>query len=191
MLEAKNEIFEHLERCGLKCRIWLGAQGPEMLKAASRFDGALLNYSDPEMLAWALKKISTTNETHKWVAGIFAPTYIYREFKPEIYRVLRLASATVALGTSDHVLKRFGLKDSITPIRRDHGSKNLSTSILEMVPPTVTDRFCILKNKNDLPDYIRTLESLGIEQVVFAYPQAISLETIRELGEILEATSKE
>ncbi|MBS7626049.1 LLM class flavin-dependent oxidoreductase [Candidatus Bathyarchaeota archaeon] len=191
ILEAKNEISEHLDRVGLRCRVWLGAQGPRMLKIASKFDGALLNYSDPEMVAWALNKIGRPYETRKWAAGIFAPAYIYREFKPEIYRVLRFASATVALGTSEHVLKRFGLKDIVTSIRGQYGSKPFSTSVLRMVPPTVTERFYILKSQEELPSYIRTLESLGIEQVVFAYPQAISLETIRELGEILEATSKE
>ncbi|MEM3595354.1 MAG: LLM class flavin-dependent oxidoreductase [Candidatus Bathyarchaeia archaeon] len=190
ILEAKNEIFENLDKVGLRCRIWLGAQGPRMLKIASKFDGALLNYSDPEMVAWALNKVGRPYETRKWAAGIFAPAYIYREFKPEIYRVLRFASATVALSTSEHVLKRFGLKDSVAPIRGQYDSKPFSTSILEMVPPTVTERFYILKSQDELPSYIKTLESLGIEQVIFAHPQAISLETIRELGEIL-ATSKE
>ncbi|MGQ9543937.1 MAG: LLM class flavin-dependent oxidoreductase [Candidatus Bathyarchaeia archaeon] len=189
MLEAKDKIVKNLQSRGLECRVWLGAQGPRMLRAASRFDGVLLNYSDPEMLGWALREIGRSNESKMLTVGIFAPSYIYMDFKPEIYQALRFASGTVALGASDHVLKRFGIYESIAQVRKQYGLEPFNTPILRNLPLKVIERFGILKSQNEFSSYIKTLKGLGVEHVVFAYPQAISVETIKELGEILRKSN--
>ena len=186
MLNAKETISRALENRRLKCRIWLGAQGPRMLRIASSFDGVLLNYSSPEMIRWALKVIKSSRMKQQITTGIFAPSYVYKTLKPQMHELLKLASATVAVGTSKYVLTKFGLFESIEPARRMIQERPLDSSILRTIPSGVAERFSIFKSQKELHDYIEKLDGLGVEHVVFSYPQGSSIEAIEELAVMLQ-----
>ncbi|MEM3004439.1 MAG: hypothetical protein QXK96_03995, partial [Candidatus Bathyarchaeia archaeon] len=186
LISAKSEIRGVLEKRGLNCRIWLGAQGPRLLKIASSFYGVLLNYSSPRMIEWALDHIPRTGAGLPANVGVFAPAYVYRRFNPKIFRILKYASATVALGASRSVLTEFSLSKMLDPALRKLRSGPLDSSVLELIPRKVIEEFSILKSQEDLRPYLDRLERLGVEHVVFAYPQGLTIETIIELAESLD-----
>ena len=185
LLSSKEEISEILRKRKLESKIWLGAQGPKLLRIASSFDGVLLNYSSPEMVQWALENIREAKGSVPELVGVFAPSYVYRDFNPEIHKILRYASATVALGASDAVLENFSLLKSLEPARRDLQKRTLDSSMLELVPTNVIDKFSIFKRQHELPQYVLELERLGVRYIVFSYPQTYSAKTIEELSEAL------
>ena len=182
LLKARREISEILKDRDIECKIWLGAQGPELLKIASSFDGVLLNYASPVMIEWALKVIGEGPAERPNSIGISAASYIYDKFKPEIHRILRFASATVALGASSYVLRKFSLAEALEPALQQLQARPLDSSILKLVPSDIIERFCILKSQSELPKYIDELKRLGVQQIVFSYPQGYSTQTIKELA---------
>ncbi|MBS7622264.1 LLM class flavin-dependent oxidoreductase [Candidatus Bathyarchaeota archaeon] len=185
LLKTKIEIQESLRKRGLECRIWLGAQGPRLLKIAASFDGVLLNYSSPKMIEWALSLGHKAGGLPTNI-GVFAPAYVYRSFNPKVYRILEYASATVALGASRTVLEKFSLSESLEPALRKLGSGSLDSSVLELIPRRVIEEFSIMKSQGDLQPYLDGLKRLEVEHVVFAYPQSYSIETMIELAEALD-----
>jgi len=185
LLKAKDKIQGSLRDRGFGCKIWLGAQGPKLLEIASSFDGVLLNYSSPRMIEWALRIIRKAKGEMPERVGIFAPSYVYKSFRPEIHRILQYASATVALGASRSVLEQFSFSEMLEPALKKFASGTLESSVLKLIPSMVIEEFSILKCQHDLPTYLDELRRLGIDHVVFAYPQGYSIETIRELAEAL------
>lgn len=91
----------------------------------------------------------------------------------------------MALGASDSVLENFSLLKSLEPARRDLTKRPLDKSMLELIPTSIIDKFSIFKRQDELPQYIRELERLGIRYIVFSSPQTHSAKTIEELLEAL------
>lgn len=188
LLSSKEEISKLLRKRKLESKIWIGAQGPRLLKIASSFDGALLNYSSPEMVQWAIETIKKADGSMPEL-GVFAPSYVYRDLNPEIHRRLRFASATVALGASRAVLEKFSLLEDLKPARRELQKKPLDKSILELIPSHVIDKFSIFKRQSELHQYIDELGRLGVRHIVFAYPQNYTVKTVDELSQALTKQS--
>ena len=190
MLNSRREISERLKKRGLECKIWLGAQSPGLLKIASSFDGVLLNYSSPDMIDWALRTVREAQHEIPTLVGIFAPSYVYRDPRPEMRQLLQFASAKVALGTSNSVLKKFSMLESLKPAKKQLLSKSLDVSTLKNIPPDIIERFSIFKSLDQLPRYVDEIDRLGVEHTVFSYPQGHSIETIEDLGDGLSRIRK-
>ena len=73
MTDAVMKIREGLNEYP-DCRIFLGAQGPKMIKASTYSDGVLLNYSDPEMIQWAMSLLEESRDP--FMIGIFPPSLV-------------------------------------------------------------------------------------------------------------------
>jgi hypothetical protein len=184
LLNSREEISTLLQKRGIESRIWLGAQGPKLLKIVSVFDGVLLNYSSIEMIEWSLNTIKEVIDVPRSI-GIFSPSYVYEKINPKIQKMLHYTAATVALGTSKTVLKEFLLDESLEPARIAHKLKSLDESILNLIPQNIIKKFSIFISQDELPIYIQELKRLGVEHVAFSYPQGYSLGTIKELSEAL------
>jgi hypothetical protein len=182
LVNSRREISDILASRDIRCKIWLGAQGPRLLRVASSFDGVLLNYSSPEMIEWALNVIREVGGQRLGSLGVYAPSYVYERYKPEIYRILQFASAAVALGASNKILREFSLLETLEPLRRELNTRRLDGSVLKSIPSGITDKFSILKSQNELPKYVGELERLGVQYMVFSYPQSHSAQTINELA---------
>jgi hypothetical protein len=185
LLNSKEEISSSLQKRDIACKIWLGAQGPKLLKLASSFDGILLNYSSLEMIKWALNIIKNEVFEKPSSIGIFSPSYVYEKIDPKIHKMLKYASAIVALGTSQTVLKKFSIYEDLEPARREYKSKSIDESILNLIPQNVIKKFSIFMPQDELPYYVQKLKKLGVEHLAFSYPQGISFETIVELSDAL------
>ncbi|MCP8316413.1 MAG: LLM class flavin-dependent oxidoreductase [archaeon] len=170
LVQAKAEILRRSEEQGLSFKIGLGAQGPEMLKIASSFDCVHLNFCSPRIIEWAINKIRRIEE-RKIQIGIFAPSYIYTVYNHEIHQLSHLSSSAVILGASNRFLKTFGFYEELI------GSNK--------IPQNIIDEFSISTPSQKLKDYLSRIESLGVENIVFSYPQDYSIDTIRDLAKSL------
>jgi hypothetical protein len=190
LLNSRKEISTLLQKRGIESRIWLGAQGPKLLRLVSSFDGVLLNYSSIEMVKWALKIIKEEDIDLPISIGIFSPSYVYKKINPKIQNMLHYASAVVALGTSKVVLKEFQLDQDLEPAIIEYRSKSLDESVLSLIPQDIIKKFSIFISQDEIPKYINELKNLGVEHVAFSYPQGYSIETIKELSEGLSRLQK-
>jgi hypothetical protein len=182
MIEARKEIASILNKANCREEIWLGAQGPMMLRIAKTFDGVLLNYSKPEMIEWAIREADGVINSK---IGIYAPSYVYTKPKPSICKLAKASAAVVALGASTGTLKRFGIYRKLREVRKMTEAVPSVGNILPLVPDEVVDDFSITMSKSQLPGYLTELKRLGVSHVVFGYPQNHSTKTVKELGRII------
>jgi len=184
MLKAKRKIARSLSTSGVATKIWLGAQGPRMLAASNSFDGVLMNYASPRMIKWAIDKVKPV-QRKDFDFGIYAPSYVYRKWRPQAYRLLRIASAVVALGAPTAVLDEFDFSKRLQRAREEHEAGARIESVVKRVPSEVVYNFSIYTLSSKLSSYLRELGDLGVSHIVFGFPQNLSKVTIRDLADAL------
>jgi len=184
VLKAKRKIVRSLRASGLATKIWLGAQGPKMLAASKSFDGVLMNYASPRMVKWAIDRVKPVARKD-FEFGIYAPSYVYKRWRPEAYRLLRIASAVVALGAPTVVLNEFGFSKGLRRAIEEHEGRLRIESVVKHVPSEVVDSFSIYTPSSGLHSYLRELSGLGISHIVFGFPQNLSKITVRDLASAL------
>jgi alkanesulfonate monooxygenase SsuD/methylene tetrahydromethanopterin reductase-like flavin-dependent oxidoreductase (luciferase family) len=184
VLQAKRKIASHLHDAGVKAMIWLGAQGPRTLAIARSFDGVLLNYSRPEMISWAIKQMGVRRKCGLKI-GTYSPSYVHQRLQPRLIRRVKVSSAIVAVGATSQVLKEFGLYEKLRKARKMAVASPTIEDILADVPDEVVKNFSITMKATNLPAYLVELRRLGVNHIVFAYPQNYSIETVMELGKAL------
>lgn len=185
LLKSKKIIIKEFNKKGIKIPIWLGAQGINILKLSKFFDGVLLNYANPSLIKWALKEMNLSNKNSIQI-GIYTPSYVYFNKKSEdLCTLLRVSSLIVASGASKTVLKRLGLYSKVSSIRKKLIKGLTPEDVLNEFPIEMAKEFSIFMNSNRLNDYILELKSLGINHIVFGYPQNFSLSTIKDLANAL------
>jgi alkanesulfonate monooxygenase SsuD/methylene tetrahydromethanopterin reductase-like flavin-dependent oxidoreductase (luciferase family) len=178
---VKLEVETLLKKERVTCRLWLGAQGPKMLETAAGFDGAWLNYAHPNEVKWAVETIRVHSKGDKQF-GVYTPSYVYRDFNPQIHELLRISSAVVALGAADAVLRRLNLYEEIEEGKRRLKEGAAVKSLLKYISSRAMTIFAISKRSDRLKGYLAELSDIGVHHVVFSYPQNHSLETIRDLA---------
>jgi len=184
VLKAKRKIVRSLRSSGATTKIWLGAQGPRMLAVSKSFDGVLMNYASPMMIKWAIDKVKPVAQKD-FDFGIYAPSYVYRKWRPQAYRLLCIASAVVTLGAPKAILDEFGLGKRLQRAKEEHEAGARIESVVRYVPNEVVDNFSIYTPSSKLSSYLRELGDLGISHVVFGFPQNLSKVTIRDLANAL------
>ncbi len=189
ILGAKERIQSILHDTGVVTRIWLGAQGPAMLRLAREFDGVLLNYSRPNMIRWAIK-FAGLRKTRGPEMGVYAPAYVHFKPESEILELAKASSAVVALGTSARVLRQFEMYDKYYEIRKAADMSPTVEAILGELPNEVVEDFSVTMTATELPSYLAQLENLGVTHVVFGYPQNYSTKTVKDLAIALRLASR-
>jgi len=184
VLKAKRKIARSLRANGAATKIWLGAQGPKMLAASKSFDGVLMNYASPRMINWAIDRIKPVARKG-FNFGIYAPSYVYRKWRPQAYRLLRIASAVVALGAPAAVLDEFRFSKRLRRAMEELEAGLRIESVVRHVPSEIVDNFSIYTPSCRLRSYLSELGDLGISHIVFGFPQNLSKITIRELASAL------
>jgi len=186
LLDVREQIEKTSQRRKLKGRIWLGAQGPKILEIARFFDGVLLNYAQPSLIKWAIGKIGSARKKG-FQLGVYAPSYVYKNIDPNVYNLLRISSAVVALGAPKSILKNLNLYEEIMNARKKIDAGFIIESILDEIPPTTIDLFSIFKPSTELRKYLSEMSKMKIDHVVFGYPQNFSQRTITELAQGLKS----
>jgi hypothetical protein len=155
------------------CSILLGAQGPIMIKASLKADGILLNYSDLEMIKWALDQIKGY-AVDDFQIGLFPPTYIGTCEDIESNQEISSSAAMVAIGLNSVVSEAFGLHEQIVAARSLMKKKgSIDSEVIALLGKDILQRFAFCGTDSHLFDYIKKLENLGISSVVFGPPQGV------------------
>lgn len=184
ILESKRKIEDKLEKGGFKAPMWIGAQGPRMLKISKFFQGAMLNYAHPELVKWAAEVIKTSGGEHVKL-GVYAPAYVYFEEEEELKQLLRLAASTVVLGLSKNVLDKLGFREEVKRAQVKLSEGFPPENIPRFLPEELLEKFAIHMPTTKLKEYITAIEGIGIKHLVFGFPQNFSKKNIRVLAEAL------
>ncbi len=161
-------------------RVWLGAQGPKMIAASINADGVLLNYTDPEMLKWALRVLGDIPKGFQ--VGAFPPAFIAENPDCSKEHGLRKSAATVALGLGRSVALEFGLMDTLSAARDSLRLKqSIDQSTIDAIDKAILKRFALCATPEGVCDYVRTLEGMGLDMVTFGPPQGTSRKLVKNL----------
>ncbi|MHA2352432.1 MAG: LLM class flavin-dependent oxidoreductase [Candidatus Thorarchaeota archaeon] len=172
-VRALEEVKLGLSETGHRCSVLLGAQGPVMIKASLNADGVLLNYSDLEMVEWALSQIKE-EVTEDFHLGIFPPTFVGNCQDIEDNQGISFSAAMVAIGLSSMVSESFGIRGEIEAARnllKKRGQIDLG--IVKSLGKEILQRFAFCGTSEQLSVYMKALEELGISSIVFGPPQGI------------------
>ena len=169
---ALDAVKSDLSKAGYECSVLLGAQGPVMIKKSLRADGVLLNFSDIEMLQWALNQMGKIPTD--FGLGVFPPTYIGSCQDILDNQSIALSAAMVALGLNSKVSETFGFRDKIDTARSlMKGKKRIDMDIASSIGRNVLKRFALCMANDQLQEYLKTIEGMGISSIVFGPPQGI------------------
>jgi 5,10-methylenetetrahydromethanopterin reductase len=181
-------IREGLRDLEIGSRIFLGAQGPGLLKLSSETDGVLLNYSDPAMIEWAVKQIGETSADFQ--IGVFPPTFLSDGKDCDSHDSFLISAAVVALGLNRMVSQEFGLDESIGPARRvARGKGKIDAEVLEILGKETIKRFGLCGSVDDVSGYVKLVADLGISQIVFGPPLGTDSRQVELLAEGLRQIS--
>ena len=170
---ALMEIKQRISEAGHSCSVFLGAQGPVMIKAALKADGVLLNYSDLEMIEWALNQIK--NEIPAgFQLGLFPPTYVgdCQDFLTN--ESISYSAAMVAIGLSRVVSNSFGFQNRLQTARglmKEHGQMRMD--VVNSLGSEFLQRFAFCGTGEQLHVYMKALEKMGFTSIIFGPPQGI------------------
>jgi hypothetical protein len=169
---ALDKIKSNLSKAGYECSVFLGAQGPVMIKRSLRADGVLLNFSDIEMLQWALNQMEEVPTD--FGLGVFPPTYIGDCKDIMDNQGIVLSAAMVATGLNRKVSETFGFRDKINTARNLLKKKGrIDMDIANSIGRDVLKRFALCMVSDQLQEYLKTIERMGISSIVFGPPQGI------------------
>jgi hypothetical protein len=160
-------------------RVFLGAQGQKMIEASTCSNGVLLNYSDPEMIRWAITVLR--NKPKGFKIGIFPPSSIGPSKKCDEHLGIKTSAALVALGLSRSSMRRFGLKEELQPVVDKMKKIGLTQDIVEMLNQETLDRFSLCGDIETNTNQLKLYEQIGVEMVVYGPPQGASLKGVKQL----------
>ena len=174
---AMNDIQNNLLIRNIKMNIWLAAQGEKTIASAGDYYGVILNYGNLKYIKWAINKIDQS----KTRIGIAAPAYIYDKPEQDLLTNLKKASLTIIQGTSSKLAKTLGfweeIKDVVKKPRIDQKS---------MISPELAKLFAITMPSTELPNYLEEAKKLGVDEVMFGYPQGSTIEGIRTVCKFIK-----
>jgi len=178
MTESVTTIREGLaEHNGL--RIFMGAQGPKMIEASISSDGVLLNYSDSQMIQWAISLLERKPKDFK--IGVFPPTLIGSSKSCNEHMGIKTSAAVVALGLSPSIMRKFGLEDYIQPVIEKMKKIGVNDDIVQMIDQKILDRFSICGSVETNLEHLAILDEMGVEIVVYGPPQGATLKGVARL----------
>ena len=175
LIRVREEIDAGLRREGFNVKVWIGAQGRRLLEISRFFDGVLLNYARPKHVEWAVNILNSYGKDGLYV-GVYAPSYIYKVRDESLYKLLRVSSATVALGASDSTLKRLGFYERLRGFKRLLAEDSRLEDFLDEIPDDILEEFAICTCRSELKRIISDFKRLGVTHVIFSYPQVLSWE---------------
>ncbi|MHA1881482.1 MAG: LLM class flavin-dependent oxidoreductase [Candidatus Thorarchaeota archaeon] len=180
VVDSVREINAHLSEKGIICPIWLGAQGPKMIKASLETDGILLNYTEPSMIKWALQILG--KRPKDFGIGVFPPVSIVNNSRIGPSNDFKFAAAIVALGISPTISKQFNLDSIISSPKLSVKRKGkLTQSIVDSLDDSLLSRFGFHGTSECVYEYIQGLTTIGVDNIVFGPPLNRMLEGIKSL----------
>jgi len=160
-------------------RVFLGAQGQKMIKASTCSNGVILNFSDSEMIRWALTNLGKRPQGFK--IGAFPPSLIGSSKMCNGHLGIKTSAAVVALGLSPSILRRFGLKEKLQPASDKMRKYGMTQDLVEMIDQEILDRFSLCGDIQSNNDRLESYRKIGVDMVVYGPPQGASLKGVEQL----------
>ncbi len=151
--------------------IYVGAQGPKMLKLASEIgDGVIINASHPKDVEFAMSCLNPREGFDVAVCSAFSvdddPNVAVGAVKPVV--------AFIVSGAPKDVLERHGIdEEGVERVRRalkEAFSKGNWKAVSDAVTDEMIEAFSIAGTPDDVIERIRSLERLGVTQIVVGSP---------------------
>jgi len=151
--------------------IYIGAQGPRMLKLASEIgDGVIINASHPKDVEFALRNIDMRKGFDIAVCSAFS---IDKDRDRAIQSVKPVVAFIVA-GCPNEILDRHGIDDrSVNTVRitlKEAFAKGNWKKLEEVVTDEMVDAFSISGTPDEVIGRIEELKKLGITQLIVGSP---------------------
>ncbi|MHA1970860.1 MAG: hypothetical protein ACTSXE_03335, partial [Candidatus Thorarchaeota archaeon] len=160
-------------------RVFMGAQGPKMIEVSTSCDGVLLNYSDSQMIQWAISLLGEKSKDFK--IGVFPPSLIGFSKPCNEHIGIKTSAAVVALGLNPSILREFRLKDNLHPVIKRMKEFGLSNDIVEMIDQSILDRFSLCGSIESNIKSLGNYQQIGVDIIVYGPPQGASLEGVERL----------
>ena len=178
--QAAKRIRVVLAEKGIKCNVWVGAQGPKMINSSLVSDGVQLNLTDPSMIQWAVNILSS--RTKKFRISAFIPTSIVSDGKTKPSKEFLFSAAIVALGAPKKLLQEFDLFDNLNAAQlmfRKRGA--IDNEILSLLDKEIVRRFGLFGTVSSVSDYIKMASHSGLDSLILGPPASGNMQGVVEL----------
>ncbi len=155
-----------------KIPIYLGAQGPKMLKLAGKVaDGALINASNPKDIEFGVKQIEKSEETNdaetkKYAHTLFSIGTERREARKMAKKIIPYVISSV----SNEVLNRHNISTKRTKKIKNYIRQGKKKEAIELINEKMIDAFSVAGNVDDCIKRINELKEAGADGVVLGSP---------------------
>jgi 5,10-methylenetetrahydromethanopterin reductase len=168
-------------------KIYVGAQGPKMLKLAGEIaDGVLINASHPEDIEFAIEQVNNP----KIDIGAYASVSVSEDGEKAIGSATPVV-AFIASGTSDEILRRHDIDVAKAREIGRRLAKGDFKGAFGLVDDYMIEAFCIAGTPGEVKEKIATLREKGITQMVCGSPLGPDKgEAIRMLAEMKKGFKK-
>ncbi|MFO7835821.1 MAG: 5,10-methylenetetrahydromethanopterin reductase [Candidatus Thorarchaeota archaeon] len=169
--------------------IYVGAQGPQMLKTASMIaDGILLNASHPRDVEAARKIITAVlqegNRDSESLKFVCYSSFCLLNEEEQIPLETRVVVAYIVAGSSERVLERHGIDVGKKKAIKTNLQKGDYASATKAVTGDMIESFAVVGSPDECISRIRELAKVGIDQFVVGSPIGTKKqETIGRIGE--------
>ncbi len=172
--------------------IYMGAQGPMMLKTAGEVsDGALINASNPKDFEAAVPLIKEGAEgAGRSIADVDVAAYTCCSIDEDVDAALNAAKivvAFIAMGSPPPVLERHGIDTAVSGKIGEALGKGDFPGALGYVDDKLMEAFSVVGTPDDFVPKIEALGEMGVTQYVAGSPLGPDKEkSIKLLGEVIE-----
>ena len=176
-----------------KIPMYMGAQGPMMLKTAGEIsDGVLINASNPKDFEAAIPLIKEGVEAvGKSINDVDVAAYTCSSIDDDAGKATgaaKIVVAFIAMGSPAPVLKRHGIDVTTSEKIGALIGKGDFGGAISMVDNTLMDAFSVCGTPNDFISKIEALEEMGVTQYVAGSPIGPDKEkSIKLLGEVISS----
>ena len=160
-------------------RVFMGAQGQKMIEVSTSCDGVLLNYSDSQIIQWAISLLGKKSKAFK--IGVFPPSLIGSSKSCNEHMGIKTSAAVVALGLSPSIRKRFGLNADIQKAIEKMKKLGLNDDVVQMIDQKILDRFSLCGSVETNLERVAIFQEMGVDIVVYGPPQGATLKGVDRL----------
>ncbi len=184
-LDVASRIKEEIVSSTTNCRVWLGAQGPRMIRESLDFDGCMLNLSDFAMIQWATRILESRDDS--FAVGVFVPTEIVEKEKEVPSIAFRYTTAIIALGAPLALLKEFDIETPILAAREIYRvNEGMNAEVLQILGNDLLLRWGMYGIPDTLMGYLADMEKVGVNNIVFGPPISHQKTSIEMLSKLLK-----
>lgn len=168
-VEEMRKYFERLETYRVSdVKVYVGAQGPRMVKASTKADGVLVNWSNLEMLKESARLLG--DDVPK---GFTRAAYLMTSVHEDAEKAWKTAvpyAAYLMIGSSPSYLSRIGVDEVHRKEVEELVQSRRWDRLYQVARREWVDFFSVWGKPEKLRDFVHEVVDIGYDEVVFAGP---------------------